>query len=719
MTIGTRITIGFTIILGLAMLMAVVGIAKMNGERGKAEVLAKQTMPATIAIVESHQAAVSLALAVRSYVATESEKSWLKVDAARIDLDQHLRTMAGHGVPAAVSASATRLYRDWHALIDETRDRVVKIQANRAALGQATIAFGAMIESFKLDQRGKLDQELAAAMAGGDAVAGSSTAAAIETRLRKNRLAEDLRAEGIDVGNDIWEAQANQRLDQALATTLAQRISAMGAMLGELDSLTTQAVNKQEIASVRTSLAAYAIQTEAISAGTRAQSDTNAARAQAGDAFMDMLTGAVAASLSDTGGAARTSAHELGRSLSLLVLIGVLALLSGGLLAWRTSAAIRRILGRIAGALRESAAQVASAAGQVSSASQSLAEGASHQASSLEQTSASLEELTATTRQNADHARQADALARTANEVAQRGEAEARTAAQTTADRLKELSVAVAAIGKATAQTATVVEIIDEIAFQTNLLALNAAVEAARAGEAGMGFAVVADEVRSLAQRSAEEARNSTALMKQAEESARQVASVSTALEAYLAQALAQDLVGRFRETVGSSQKVMQLMAEVSAGSDEQAKGLQQINAAVASMDQVTQANAANAEETAASSEELTAQSEAMRGQVGDLLHLVHGQAAEVEAEMPPAHREVRTATAMAPATKTTQSLKPTLKTTQALKPASALKTTQHLPQRPAVKPAGTNRPEDLLPLTDDEARHAGKGDHQGNFSKF
>jgi len=717
MTIGSRIATGFAIILGMLVLMAAVAISQLRAERGKSVHLSAQAMPAAASMVQTNIAAVDLVLAVRGYVLSGAEVQWQRTTAALERLELATKGHAAAQVSAAETASAARLLGDWRPLVHQTRDSVTEIAATRLGMAKSANEFDLTVRAYLADQEARLGDEVESA--GAASSVNSASFAAITKRIRKVRLANAVISEAGSINSDTWEAQTARTIDVRFAAAIARRVAGIDSLVEQIEAGTTLEVHRKQLAAVRTSMTDYGAQLAAMAQAWEELAQRDAKRVSAGDAFLRFSAASVTAALESTGALATTSAKGMATSLLQLCVIGAIALLSGGLLAWRTSAAIRRILGRIAGALRESAAQVASAAGQVSSASQSLAEGASHQASSLEQTSASLEELTATTRQNADHARQADALARTANEVAQRGEAEARTAAQTTADRLKELSVAVAAIGKATAQTATVVETIDEIAFQTNLLALNAAVEAARAGEAGMGFAVVADEVRSLAQRSAEEARNSTALMKQAEESARQVASVSTALEAYLAQALAQDLVGRFRETVGSSQKVMQLMAEVSAGSDEQAKGLQQINAAVASMDQVTQANAANAEETAASSEELTAQSEAMRGQVGDLLHLVHGQAAEVEAEMPPAHREVRTATAMAPATKTTQSLKPTLKTTQALKPASALKTTQHLPQRPAVKPAGTNRPEDLLPLTDDEARHAGKGDHQGNFSKF
>ncbi len=187
------------------------------------------------------------------------------------------------------------------------------------------------------------------------------------------------------------------------------------------------------------------------------------------------------------------------------------------------------------------------------------------------------------------------------------------------------LAEAVAAIRSATERTATVVETIDEIAFQTNLLALNAAVEAARAGEAGAGFAVVADEVRALAQRSAEEVKSSNALMAEAKAATERVQQSSAAIDAYLTKAVGQDIVQAFRDVVASTGRVTQLMAEVASASDEQAKGIGQVNAAVADIDKVTQANAAAAEESAAASEELSAQAAELRQKVTDLVALIQG----------------------------------------------------------------------------------------------
>ncbi|MBN8524340.1 MAG: DUF3365 domain-containing protein [Planctomycetes bacterium] len=273
--------------------------------------------------------------------------------------------------------------------------------------------------------------------------------------------------------------------------------------------------------------------------------------------------------------------------------------------------------------------QIASASGQVSSSAQTLAQGASSQASSLEETSAALEQLSAGTRQNADHARQADALAKEAQQASSASEQEARKVAAEVTKQMATLAEAVIAIRSATDRTASVVETIDEIAFQTNLLALNAAVEAARAGEAGAGFAVVADEVRALAQRSAEEVKSSNALMQEAKAATERVQKSSAQIEAYLSKAVGQDIVNAFHAVVTSTGRVTQLMAEVAAASDEQAKGIGQVNSAVSDIDKVTQSNAAAAEESAAASEELNAQAAELRTKVSELVALIRGDNAQ------------------------------------------------------------------------------------------
>lgn len=285
------------------------------------------------------------------------------------------------------------------------------------------------------------------------------------------------------------------------------------------------------------------------------------------------------------------------------VAAGIIAVLAGTV-SQRVAQGINRSLSQVMGALASSTGQIKSAAQQLTGASQQLAEGASTQAASLEETSSSLEEMSSMTRQNAANASQASDLARQARAAAEHGVRET-----------DGLGTAMQSIQQSSDDIAKIIRTIDEIAFQTNILALNAAVEAARAGEAGMGFAVVADEVRNLAQRSATAAKETAAKIEGAITRTNNGVDASRRVHEALTQILTH------------IRRVDELSAEVNAASSQQSQGIQQLNTAVSQMDQVTQANAAGAEESASAAEELSAQADQLRSAVADLTRLVHGAA--------------------------------------------------------------------------------------------
>jgi methyl-accepting chemotaxis protein len=248
-----------------------------------------------------------------------------------------------------------------------------------------------------------------------------------------------------------------------------------------------------------------------------------------------------------------------------------------------------------------------------------MAEGASKQASCLEETSASLEELASMTKQNAGNAGMARTTAK-----------EARKGAENSQNATARMTQAIHKIKNSSDETAKILKTIDAIAFQTNLLALNAAVEAARAGESGKGFAVVAEEVRNLAQRSADAARNTAALIEGSQKDAEAGVAVSS------------EVAGVLEGIVGSARKVEQLIDEVSSASSEQTQGIGQINLAVAEMDKVVQNNAAASEEAAGASEELSAQAESLMTVVAELVSLVGGGGKNTVADQTPERRHAQ-----------------------------------------------------------------------------
>ncbi|MBC8423139.1 methyl-accepting chemotaxis protein, partial [bacterium] len=254
---------------------------------------------------------------------------------------------------------------------------------------------------------------------------------------------------------------------------------------------------------------------------------------------------------------------------------------------------IVRKLERVIAGMGDSVGQVTSASAHLSESSQDLAHGASTQASTIEQISGSLHELSAKTRLTAASAEKMDDMA---DEVSR--------ASHRCAEAGSRMQDAIAKVQKSSGDTARIIKSIDEIAFQTNLLALNAAVEAARAGEAGKGFAVVAEEVRNLAQRSADAARDTTALIAESQKDAERGVTVTAEIS---------DSIERISTSIT---QVTRLISEVTSASGEQAEGIEELNSAISALEQVTQSNAANSEQTAASSEELSAQA-------GEMVYLI------------------------------------------------------------------------------------------------
>ena len=253
----------------------------------------------------------------------------------------------------------------------------------------------------------------------------------------------------------------------------------------------------------------------------------------------------------------------------------------------RSLAEMRDALRGIVSQVRESTGSIQLASAEVASGNMDLSQRTEQAASNLQQTAGAIQQLSGTVRQSADAASQANQLASSASAVAQRG-----------GEVVSQVVATMDEINASSKKISDIIGTIDGIAFQTNILALNAAVEAARAGEQGRGFAVVAGEVRSLAQRSAEAAREIKTL-------------ISASVERVSQGTQLVDRAGTTMvDIVGSIQQVSSLMGQISTASQEQSQGVAQVGEAVTQMDQVTQQNAALVEESAAAAQSLRAQAE-------------------------------------------------------------------------------------------------------------
>lgn len=314
--------------------------------------------------------------------------------------------------------------------------------------------------------------------------------------------------------------------------------------------------------------------------------------AQAGADLLVATKGLITAALKQADDRASTSRWTV-------IFLFVISLAAGAAVVWVTHF-VNRELREASNELSQGAEQVTSAAAQVSMSSQSLAQGASEQAASIQETSAASEQISAMARKNTEHSEAAAGLV-----------LQAARGFEQTNQRLEQMVTAMGEMTASSDKISKIIKVIDEIAFQTNILALNAAVEAARAGEAGMGFAVVADEVRGLAQRSAQAARDTAPLIDESiaksNDGKGKVDHVAAAIRA-----ISQD-----------AGTVKTLVDQMSLSSREQTRGITQISKSIVQMQQVTQAAAANAEQSSAAAQELTAQANAMKHVVSRLTAMV------------------------------------------------------------------------------------------------
>lgn len=308
-------------------------------------------------------------------------------------------------------------------------------------------------------------------------------------------------------------------------------------------------------------------------------------------------------------------------------------------------------LAQVIGEVRASAEEVGLGSGEIAQANNTLNTRTQEQAAALEETAASIEEITGTVQQTADNSRQANQLAADARGQAEKGGKVAERAVK-----------AMAEINASSRRISDIIGVIDEIAFQTNLLALNAAVEAARAGEQGRGFAVVAGEVRSLAQRSAEAAKEIKVLINQSVES---VESGSK---------LVDESGAALTEIVTAVGKVGDIIAEIAAASVEQTSGIDQINKAISQLDSGTQQNTAMVEESAAASQRLNELATNLRQQVA-LFDLGAAAKQATAAPRPTTHKVV-----------TAPAAKPRATTAKKSVPQASPQITKPATPRPVIK---------------------------------
>jgi methyl-accepting chemotaxis protein len=594
-----KLGLGFGAILLVATLLNGIVALKTRGVLSDSKSLAEVYTPA-VKLLNTFVESVSRSrLAMAGFDATQDPALLSEAEQALAEAE---RTNASMAAMASKSSRLAELKRadgslkkslsDLRGLVTEAREMSVAIAGHRRAMDAAVDTFTASCQSYQNLQAQKLTSTLKS---------GSATPKLRDVIL-KNTTIRDITVKGTAVREVIWKAKANHNLEAARQA--ANNFAIIAAQVNWLKSSETDSAGKEQLDKLKTAVEDYGASVTKYIDGA-VQSDSMARmRESVSQELSSAARKAAAEGFARTLEIANSSSTSVSASLYIM-LVGLLVSLALG--TGMAVALTRGIVGplqSVIAALSTGSGRIRTASERVATGSQSLSSGASEQAASLEETAASLEQLVSMTKQNRDNAKLADSMA-----------ADTRKAVDQSRQAMDRLGNAITRIKGSSDETAKIIRTIDEIAFQTNLLALNAAVEAARAGDAGKGFAVVAEEVRNLAQRSAQAAKTTAALIEGAQKSAGDGVSVSG------------EVAGILSRIVESTKKLTQLIGEVATASDEQTRGLDQIGKAMHQLDGLTQSNSSSAEVSASASDELFAQSKELEEMVASLAGLVWGHA--------------------------------------------------------------------------------------------
>ncbi len=600
MKLGTKIILGFGILLGIVCILGGLAVWNMNSVGRIATLLFKENLPEVTVANNVERWSLKTMFEMRGFAYTEDQEFYDKAAKNLTEVKKFINQAKNHGASserlaklkeAAEKAEAEVL--EYERLAEEGRKLTKGLEEERRSAESSAKKYMELCYDFLGEQKLNLDADLAA----------GKDVNAIRERVRKMEMVSEI----VDLGNWIiigtWKSQF--RRDPKLLQETGKFFDQVNMKLDELKAITKQTSLQKMIEDCRTAGKAYRGNMDKFLIDWQERENLTQKRVEVSRKVLELAQSTAEMSMDNTSKASEKAASALGTASTIILAGLILAIITGVFATIFITRSITLPISRIIADLSEASEQISSASSQISSAGQSLAEGSSQQAASIEESSSSLEEMSSMTKQNADNANQANTLM-----------SETRKVVDTANASMTRLTESMKEITRASEETSKIIKTIDEIAFQTNLLALNAAVEAARAGEAGAGFAVVADEVRNLAMRASAAAKNTADLIE------------GTVKKVKDGSALVDSTNEAFQQVAERSTKVGQLVSEIAASSNEQAQGIEQINKAVTEMDKVTQQNAANAEESASASEEMSAQSGQLQDMVGELTAMV-GAAAE------------------------------------------------------------------------------------------
>ncbi|MGE4555650.1 MAG: methyl-accepting chemotaxis protein [Desulfovibrionaceae bacterium] len=636
--LGWKIGGGFGVLIAISLALGVVAMLSMKGVERDAVEMANAYVPEVTIAGDIQQNTFSAMYNMRGFVLSEEHEY---LDLARKNLGEVRKLLAEAKQLAASQKSLVKLesvvaetekkVATYAQLADQTESLITALHGNLDALSKAGAFYMKNCSDFLEDQRQKMVQEISQGL----------PPAKLEERLRKITIVSTIVE---DTYNNIRLTVLNSQVTRTpeLINKAKEAFSGIRALLDQVQAMTRQQVNLDQIANIRNTAGGYEQEMLKMQTNWLTLQEVSKKLMETGDKTLEDAQSMSLAGVSQTRQGANDAVTNLSAAAMTMIVGLIVAVLIGVIVAFiltrgitrpvaqgvrfaqamaegdftRTldidqrdeigvlAKALNEMVHRLRGVVHEiqnATSNVASGSEELSASSESMSQGATEQAASIEEVSSSMEEMTSNVQQNTENAKQTEQISIKAADDAEKGGA----AVSQAVDAMKNI--------------AEKITVIEEIARQTNLLALNAAIEAARAGEHGKGFAVVAAEVRKLAERSGSAAAEISELSSNTVHVADEAGQMLTKL-------------------VPDIQRTAELVQEISAASSEQSAGAEQINKAIQQLDQVVQQNASAAEEMASTSEELASQAQQLQ-QTMSFFHVDASGSGSREGVRRPAHR--------------------------------------------------------------------------------
>ena len=618
MTVGKKISMGFSIILLILVILGSLSVIQMSSIKSKSGYLAEDYLPEVVLVSQIERDAREIMYEARGYAFTEKKDYFDLAKKSLKDLHEVFKKteeLANKStklvklkteLPEAIKAT-----KEYEELLEKTAKSIDDIDNTKTNMNNAAAEFMKNVNVFLEGQGDRQDEEFSK-------LAGAQK---YKERAWKIKTVNDI----VELGNSArlaaWKAQALRQYDGLKDSE--KNLVKIFDLIGKLKPTLKDPANIKQLEEINKAASTY---NKAVKDLIENYGTLEKIRGEREKAAASVLESAVntAKTAIDNSSKIAEEASFTATSSNIIIIIGLIIAIALGL--FMSVVIVRGIVGPLTTAIdkvSQASNEITTASEELSTASQTLAESSNEQASSIEETSASLEELSGMVKNNVASAEKSNELADQVKNVSAKGATAVKDLVASMEDilasngKIQELVKVIAEIGDKTA-------IIDEIVFQTKLLSFNASVEAERAGEHGRGFAVVAQEVGNLAQMSGKAALEISTIVKESIANAEQITTenkkkVEEGNELVKATAQILEEIETNAKTVASS------AGQIVEASKDQASGINQINSAMVQLDKATQNNASTSEETASSSEELSAQAVTLNDIVGELLMMITG----------------------------------------------------------------------------------------------